>query len=208
MTTAQDTLPDGTTAFLNKKSSITYKFDKKTGTRKVALSGEGFFEVKHEEEKPFVIETEDAIVRDLGTAFNVKAYPDQDTIEVVVKEGLVQFYTKDDPGLNLFAGETGIYSKRLKSFTKLQRADTNVFAYKTGVFAFHAVDLRSVIERVNEVYDARITLGSDKIADCRLTVSFTNEELETIVDIIAETLALQVERKDKKEIILTGAGCR
>jgi len=209
-TTAQDTLPDGTTAFLNKKSAITYQFDKKTKTRKVALKGEGFFEVKHEEEKPFVIEAEEAIVRDLGTAFNLKAYPDQDTVEVVVKEGVVQFYTKDDPGLNLVAGETGIYSKRLKSFTKLQRADTNVFAYRTGVFAFHAVDLRSVIERVNEVYDARISLGSEKIADCRLTVTFTNEELETIVEIIAETLALQVERKDKdkKEIILTGIGCQ
>ena len=83
-----------------------------------------------------------------------------------------------------------------------------MFAYKTGVFTFHGTDLRSVIERVNEVYDARIRLGNDKIGDCRLTVNFTNEELETIVDIIAETLALQVERKDKKEIVLTGPGCQ
>jgi transmembrane sensor len=209
-TTAQDTLPDGTTAFLNKKSTITYKFDKKTQTRKVELKGEGFFEVKHEEERPFVIETDEALVRDLGTAFNIKAYPGEDTVEVVVKEGVVQFYTANDPGINLVAGETGLYSKRSKSFTKLHRADTNVFAYKTGVFAFHATDLRSVIARVNEVYDARISLGNDKIGDCRLTVNFTNEELETIVDVIAETLALQVERKDekRKEIVLTGPGCQ
>jgi transmembrane sensor len=208
--TAQDTLPDGSTAFLNKKSTISYQFDKKTQTRKVELKGEGFFEVKHEEERPFVIEAEEALVRDLGTAFNIKAYPDQDTIEVVVKEGVVQFYTANDPGINLQAGETGLYSKRSKSFTKLLRADTNVFAYKTGVFAFHATDLRSVIARVNEVYDARISLGNEKIGDCRLTVNFTNEELETIVDVIAETLALQVERKDekRKEIILTGPGCQ
>lgn len=208
--TAQDTLPDGTTAFLNRKSSITYAFDTKTKTRKVALRGEGFFEVRHEEERPFVIETEEALVRDLGTAFNIKAYPDQDTVEVVVKEGVVQFYTASDPGINLEAGQTGIYSKRTKSFTKLQRVDTNVFAYKTGVFAFHATDLRSVIERVNEVYDAHISLGNEKIGDCRLTVNFTNEELGTIVDVIAETLALQVEEKDKfrKEIVLTGPGCR
>lgn len=210
VTTAQDTLPDGTTAFLNKKSSLTFAYDRKTKTRKVALKGEGFFEVKHEEEKPFVIEAEEALVRDIGTAFNIKAYPGEDTVEVVVKEGVVQFYTVNNPGINLQAGETGIYSKRSKSFTKLHRADTNVFAYKTGVFAFHATDLRSVIERVNEVYGARISLGSDKIGDCRLTVNFTNEELETIVDIIAETLSLQVERKDttRKEIILRGPGCQ
>lgn len=207
--TAQDTLPDGSTAFLNKKSSITYAFDKKTNTRKVALKGEGYFEVKHEEKRPFVIEADEALVKDLGTAFNVKAYPGEDTVEVVVKEGLVQFYTRSNPGIDVHAGETGIYSKRTKSFTKLHRADTNVFAYKTGVFAFHSTDLQSVVDRVNEVYDAKIVLGSDKIRDCRLTVNFTNEQLETIVDVIAETLALQVQKDPvKKEIVLTGPGCQ
>jgi transmembrane sensor len=207
-TTAQDTLPDGTTAFLNKKSSITFAEDKKTGERKVELKGEGFFEVKHEEEKPFVIEAEETLVRDLGTAFNVKAYPGDDTVEVVVQSGVVQFYTANDPGLSLKAGETGLYSKRSKSFTRLARADTNVFAYKTGVFAFHSTDLRSVVERINEVYDSKISLGSEKIGDCRLTVNFTNEQLDTIVDVIAETFALEVERKNPKEIILKGSGCQ
>jgi transmembrane sensor len=207
-TTAQDTLPDGTTAFLNKRSSITFVEDKKTGERKVELKGEGFFEVKHEETKPFVIEAEETLVRDLGTAFNVKAYPGDDTVEVVVQSGVVQFYTLKDPGLSLKAGETGLYSKRSKSFIRLTRADTNVFAYKTGVFAFHSTDLRSVVERINEVYDSRISLDNEKIGDCRLTVNFTNEQLDTIVDVIAETLSLEVERKASREIILKGSGCQ
>jgi transmembrane sensor len=207
-TTARDTLPDGTTAVLNKKSSMTFQVDRKTGERKVELKGEGFFEVKHDEEKPFVIEAEETFVRDLGTAFNVKAYPEHDTVEVVVQTGVVQFYTPNDPGLNLKAGETGLYSKRTRSFTRLARADTNVYAYKTGVFAFHSTDLKSVVERINEVYDSRISLGSEKIGDCRLTVNFNNEELETIVEVIAETLALEVERRSQKEIILKGTGCQ
>jgi transmembrane sensor len=207
-TTAQDTLPDGTTAFLNRQSSITFKFDKKTQTRKVELKGEGFFEVKHEEEKPFVIEAEETIVRDLGTAFNVKAYPGEDTVEVVVQSGVVQFYTVDNPGLNLNAGETGIYSKRTRTFTRLARADTNVFAYKTGVFAFHSTDLRSVVERINDVYESDIKLDNDKIGACRLTVNFNHEELDTIVDVIAETLSLEVERRGEKEIVLKGPGCQ
>jgi transmembrane sensor len=207
-TTAQDTLPDGTTAFLNRKSSITFAFDKKTQTRKVELKGEGFFEVKHEEEKPFVIEAEETFVRDLGTAFNVKAYPGQDTIEVVVQSGVVQFYTPQDPGLDLNAGETGIYSKRTRTFTRLARADTNVFAYKTGIFAFHSTDLRSVVERINDVYESHIKLDNDKIGNCRLTVNFNHEQLDTIVDVIAETLSLQIERRGKNEIVLKGTGCQ
>lgn len=207
-TTTRDTLPDGSTAFLNKKSSITFVVDKKTGERKVELKGEGFFEVKHDEKKPFVIEAEETLVRDLGTAFNVKAYPGDDTVEVVVQSGAVQFYTADNPGLSLNAGETGLYSKRTKSFTRLARADTNVFAYKTGVFAFHSTDLKSVVDRINEVYDSRISLDNEKIGDCRLTANFNNDDLDTIVEVIAEALALEVERKNQKEIILKGTGCQ
>jgi len=204
----EDTLPDGTTAVLNKRSSITYEYNPREKTRKVKLEGEVFFEVKHQEEKPFVIEADEALVRDIGTAFNIKSYPDKDTIEVVVQSGVVQFYTLNDPGMMINAGETGIYSKRAKVFTKITKADTNVLAYKTRVFSFHSTDLRSVIEQINEVYDSKIKLGNENIAGCQLTVTFRNDELDTMIDVIAETLALSVERTDKNEIILNGQGCR
>lgn len=204
----QDTLPDGSTAFLNKKSTLSYVYDSKSSTRKVKLTGEGFFDVKHQEEKPFVIEAEEALIRDIGTTFNVKAYPGSDTVEVVVTSGVVQFYTLSDPGIQINAGETGLYSRKGKSFLRLHRADTNVLAYKTGIFSFHATDLKSVVEQINEVYDSKISLGSDKLADCRLTVSFKNDDLDTIVEVIAETLSLKVVRSDGKQIVLTGPGCQ
>jgi transmembrane sensor len=203
----QDTLPDASTIVLNKKSSMTFEYNPREKTRKVKLKGEGFFEVKHEEEKPFVIEADEALVRDLGTAFNVKAYDDNDTIEVVVQSGVVQFYTQKDPGLTINAGETGYYSKRGKFFTKLAKADTNVLAYKTRVFSFHSTDLRSVVDQINEVYDSKIRLANEDIAGCQLTVTFRNDELDNMVEIISETLGLSVERNDKDEIILNGQ-CR
>jgi len=203
-----DMLPDSSTVVLNKRSSIEFTYRPKEKTRKVKLKGEGFFDIKHEEEKPFVIETEDALVRDIGTSFNVRSYPDKDTIEVVVQTGVVQFYTLKDPGMMINAGETGIYSKRTKVFSKIAKADTNVLAYKTRVFSFHSTDLRSVIEQINEVYDSKIKLANDNIARCQLTVTFRNEELDNMIDVITETLALTAERNDKKEIILNGPGCQ
>jgi transmembrane sensor len=204
---AQDTLPDGSTAFLNKKSSIVYEYNPREKTRKVKLKGEGYFDVVHEEERPFVIETDEALIRDLGTSFNIKSYPDSDTIEVVVQTGVVQFYTLKDPGMMINAGETGYYSKRNKVFTKLVKADTNVLAYKTRVFSFHNTDLRSVIEQINEVYDSRIVLANNVIADCQLTTVFRNEELDYVVDVIAVSFGLTVERRENNEIILNGQGC-
>jgi transmembrane sensor len=203
-----DTLPDASTVVLNKRSSIEFKYDPKEKTRKVKLKGEGYFEVKHEEEKPFVIEADEALVRDIGTSFNIKSYADKDTIEVVVQSGIVQFYTLKDPGMTINAGETGIYSKRGKVFSKIPKADTNVLAYKTRVFSFHSTDLRSVIDQINEVYDTKIKLANEDIGSCQLTVTFRNEDLDKMIEIITETLGLSVERVSKNEIILNGQGCR
>lgn len=201
--TIQDTLPDGSMAFLNRQSSITYQYNSDQKVRTVKLRGEGFFEVKHEEQKPFVIETDEVLIRDIGTAFNVKAYPDQDTIEVFVESGIVQLFTAKDPGIQLNAGETGLYSKRGKVFAKAPAVDTNVLAYKTKMLSFNATELQSAISTINAVYDSKIRLGNNELGTCRLTVNFINEDLNHLVDIIAETLTLTIERKDG-EIILNG----
>ena len=205
-TTVQDTLPDGSHAFLNKNSSLTYEYNPRKKTRQVKLKGESFFDIKHEEEKPFVIEAEDVLVRDIGTTFNIKAYPDRDTVEVVVKTGEVQFYTLKNPGLNLVAGETGFYSKKLREFSKIQKADTNVLAYKTGVFSFNKTDLKSSISKINEVYGSHIILANEQLGNCSITVNFNNDKLETVIEVIAESLKLTVTRKDN-QIILDGPGC-
>lgn len=205
---ATNTLPDGSTAVLNKQSSIEFTYNPREKTRKVKLKGEGYFDVKHEETKPFVIEADEALVRDIGTSFNIKSYHDKDTVEVVVQSGIVQFYTLNDPGMMINAGETGYYSKSTKTFSKLEKADTNVLAYKTRVFAFHATDLRSAIEQINDVYDSKIKLSNDIIANCQVTVTFRNNELDEIVEILAETLGLTVERTDQNEIILNGTKCQ
>jgi transmembrane sensor len=201
-----DTLPDGSSAFLNKKSSLNFEYNPREKKRKVKLIGESFFEVKHEEEKPFIIEANEVLIQDLGTAFNVKAYPQSDTVEVIVQSGEVQIYTMKNPGLHLGAGETGVYSKRQREFSKLTRADTNALAYKTGVFSFNNTDLKSMIEKINAVYGVHIYLSNEKLADCHITVNFDNEKLETVIEVIAETLNLTIIRKDQ-EIFLDGTGC-
>lgn len=201
--TVQDTLPDGSTAYLNRQSSITYEYNPAQKTRTVKLRGEGFFEVKHEEEKPFVIEADELLIRDIGTAFNVKAYPEMDTVEVYVESGIVQLFTKSDAGIQLTAGETGLYSRKGRTFSKAPAVDTNVLSYKTKMLSFNATELQSAIATINNIYASKIRLGNEQVGKCRLTVNFIDEDLNHLVDIIAETLSLTVERKDG-EIILNG----
>lgn len=204
--TRQDTLPDGSTAFLNKKSELAYSYDAKAKSRKVKLKGEAYFTVKHDEENPFVIEAEDILVRDIGTEFNLKAYPEKDTIEILVTEGEVQFYTLYDSGLNLKAGQRAIYSKRNKMFYRIEKPDTNILAYKTKVFSFNNTDLKSVVELLNEVYNAKIVLANKKLFDCRLTANYKEDNPAIIAEVIAETMNLTLTRKGE-ELILDGDGC-
>lgn len=204
--TKTDTLPDGSTAFLNKRSELTYEFNPRKKTRKVVLKGEAYFSVKHEAEKPFIIEAEDILVRDIGTEFNLKAYPDKDTIEIIVMHGEVQFYTKNDEGLNLQAGEKAIYTKSSKKFYRIEKPDTNALAYKTKVFSFNNTDLKSVVNLLNEVYNSKIKLANEKLFNCRLTASFKEDNASIIAEVIAETMGLTITRKDD-QIILDGKGC-
>ncbi len=88
-------LPDGTKVRLNAKSTLTYPEEFEGNRREVTLSGEGFFEVAKNPDKPFVVHTPDFATQVLGTAFNVSAYREIKRA-VTVREGEVQVMWKED----------------------------------------------------------------------------------------------------------------
>jgi len=205
-TIVQDSLPDGSIAVLNKKSKLSYEYNSKEKVRRVKLTGEAYFSIKHEVEKSFVIETGEILIRDIGTEFNVSAYPNKDTVEIIVTQGEVQFYTLKDAGLVLKAGEKGMYSKRSREFYKVENVDINDLAYKTKVFRFINTEMTEVVKLLNEVYNSKIKLGNEAIYKCRLTANFSEDNPETIVEVIAETMGFSMTR-NKDEILLDGKGC-
>lgn len=80
-------LPDGTKIWINSGSKIQYSNNFNQSTREVFLEGEGYFEVKKNPEKPFIVATSDIRIKALGTTFNIKAYPEDKTIETTLIEG-------------------------------------------------------------------------------------------------------------------------
>ncbi|MBA3680622.1 MAG: FecR domain-containing protein [Bacteroidetes bacterium] len=198
--TVLDTLPDGSKVFINKNSEISYVADK--NTRRVKLRGEAYFEVVHNEKQPFEIVINDVVIKDIGTAFNVKALPGTNTIEVVVESGEVQFYTSTDSGLNLTKGQKAIYNIATKQFVKgvLEPAE-NVASYRSRVFNFNATPLNEVIKQINNVYDVNIDLADEQLENKELSVEFNNEPVDVVISIIAETLDLEIERRDTSVIL-------
>lgn len=194
--TEQTTLPDGSKVFMNRNSELSYAMNAK-GERKVTLKGEAFFEVVHDEEKPFIITVNEVMIKDIGTAFNVKAFPENNTIEVVVESGEVQFYSPSNAGLSLVKGEKAIYDKSSGHFTKMLPVPTeNTNSYRSKQFEFKETLLKEVVEQLNSVYPVTIKLQDKELENLRLSVLFNNEEPEDIVEIIADTFGLEIEKKD------------
>lgn len=199
-------LPDGSHVFLNKNTEISY-VKNKDNVREVKLKGEAFFEVVHDPRQPFIITVGDVVIRDIGTAFNVKAVPGTSLVEVFVESGEVQFSTTNAAGLVLAKGEAAEYNVTSGTFKKQAAAQKeNAVSYRTKVFSFRNTSLQDVIDQINAVYDSDIRLDDPKLGLCKLSVSFNNETLDMIVSIIADTLDLEVQRSGNT-ILLKGTSC-
>lgn len=93
---AMTVLPDGTQVWLNAESNLSYNpstyGDK---TREVNLIGEGFFKVTSNAKKPFIVKAKNLNIKAVGTEFNVKAYPEEKTVETTLVKGIVKIEGSD-----------------------------------------------------------------------------------------------------------------
>ena len=185
-------LTDSSRVFMNRHSEITYTADYGKKRRIVNLTGEAYFQVAHNKKKPFIVETEGTFVKDIGTSFNIKAYAVDSIVEVFVESGEVSFYTENNPGILLRKGEKGIYNKVTETFRKFNSAEPNILSYKSKVLIFRNTNLSEVLETLNSIYQTKITANNQELMNCRITVTFDNEDINTIVSIISETLHLQM----------------
>lgn len=184
------TLPDSSTIYLNKNSRATVTIA--DNERKVVLHGEGFFNVVHNEKQPFILEASGLIIKDIGTAFNVNA-TDEKHVEVLVEHGEVELAAAGKK-VNLKKGDYSVYDKSSSEITKTQILDPNTLSYTTKIFVFENTTLPAVIVKLHEVYGTEISLA-DNLKFCRLTSTFRNEKIENILQVIAETLQLQLNKK-------------
>lgn len=201
--TLEQTLPDGSVVFLNTNTNLSYPTDFEGDTREINLSGEAFFKVQRNENKPFIIHANGSDIRVLGTSFNVKAYTKN--VKVSVESGKVEFKHEKKQTL-LTKGEEAEFEAEKDTIRKAVILDKNTFAYKTKTFVFEDSSLEHVINVLSENYRTKIILKNNNIKTCRLTTTFTNETLPNTLNVIAETLNLKVIPEGEKYII-DGAGC-
>ena len=194
----KDTLPDGSFATLNKNSVLTYPAAFKGKTRKVKLKGEAFFNVTPNKQKPFIIDVNDVQVKVVGTSFNVKSTKGE--TEIIVETGIVQV-TKADTTIELKAGQRILF-EAVDTAAEVVASDDKLYNYYVSrTFVCDNTPLWKLVEKLNEAYDVNISIRRDPLKKLPLTVTFDDESLDVILDVISQTLMIKVSRKDN-EIIL------
>ena len=198
-----DTLEDGTIITLNKHSSLHVPDGFNQGNRSVELNGEAYFEIAGGGKHQFIIKTSQGTITDIGTKFSVNT-KQKTSVQIHVTEGEVQLITNSAEKINAKAGQALSYNSSTGAHT-FNVPDENTIAFKTHSFEFKNNALKNIIRELNNVYDANITYDK-AIENCSITVAFRDEKIETILDIIAETLNVKY-RKEKEGYHLAGNRC-
>jgi ferric-dicitrate binding protein FerR (iron transport regulator) len=147
------TLSDGSKVWLNAGSSITYPVAFIGNERKVAITGEAYFEIAHDKTKPFYVSKGAMQVQVLGTHFNVNAYDDETAAKVTLLEGSVKVMNGQTAILK--PGEQAILTHDARLTIAEPDLDV-VMAWKNGLFEFNETDIQTVMKQLEKWYDVQV----------------------------------------------------
>ena len=191
-------LNDGTVVHVNKGSTLKYPKHFSDTDRTVRLSGIAFFDVARNEHIPFIIETEEAKIKVLGTSFNVNSKGKG--VQVEVKTGKVQLSQKTTTEhVVLNAGQKGVlYNGKLKT---VAITDENHLGWKTGRFDFTNEPFFSAIRQLNSYYDDKFRVEKGLKPDCLVTAQLNTAPIEQVLENITTFCEVKIEAIDDFYVI-------
>lgn len=150
-------LPDGTKVWLNSASSLTFPISFTSKERSVTLTGEAYFEVTKDKNKPFMVSVGGMKITVLGTHFNVMAYNDEPAVKATLLEGAVKV-TKGNNSALLQPGQQAIISSAIADKIKVKEVNTEkIVAWKNGFFSFHRTNIYEIMRQISRWYDVEIS---------------------------------------------------
>ena len=199
-------LPDGSVAFLNAGSTLTFPESFSDTLRSVALTGEAFFEVVKNPEKPFVVKTTDIQTRVLGTSFNVRSFEADGATAVSLVTGKVRV-TPEHPSREkqehvLAPGERLVYRQTDHTFEKVTFEIADITGWKDGVLVFNDTDFAATIERLEQWYGVEITVRHPPSKDWHVNGHFENEPLPEVLASIQFVYDIKYTIKDSNVILI------
>ncbi|MCG8702448.1 MAG: FecR family protein, partial [Bacteroidales bacterium] len=202
-------LADQSKIFLNKNSTLKYPSEFSKKERLIQFSGEAYFEITHQQKKPFIVNTKHETVTVLGTTFNVRAYDEDINTNVLVTSGKVQFTSKsNNKNLILTKGNKGIYNRSTGGMKKVQNSSFNEVAWHTKNLEFKDTPFFDVIEAIESLYDIQFEVSdSSKYEDCIFTSNFKNATLTEVLETVSTVLDIEFRASSDSLYQIKGGTC-
>ena len=181
---AELTLADGTSVWLNAKTTLKYPNRFTYSKREVELDGEAYFNVEHDSRNEFIVHTKQYAVKVLGTEFNVSAYSASESFETSLIKGEVEIFSDK-------TGESFRLSPNDRAFSengRLVKAPIQHFSHflwRNGLISFENEQMESIINKLSLYYDVEIRVEKKEILDLKYTGKFwTKDGIEHVIKVL------------------------
>jgi ferric-dicitrate binding protein FerR (iron transport regulator) len=174
-------------------------YGRRTGGRDVALEGEAYFAVVHDVAHPFAVRAHGVVARDAGTAFDVRAYPEDAEVRVAVAEGAV--VVGDSPlraGDVARVGADGVDIQHVGNVSRYG-------AWMQGTLVFEETPLRQVARDIGRAFGVTIVIADSALLEKRITGTLSDRPLDLMLDVVTQTVGARYERTAGKIIIRNGS---
>ena len=180
-------LPDGTIVWLNAESSLRFPTSFTDNERKVYAKGELYFDVKHDEVKPFIVDVERGYtIRVLGTEFNLRAYDDSPVVTTLV-EGCVQVWSASDSVL-LSPGQQALEMSGNHGIEVLDVDVVPYVAWHEGKFHFVRTPLKDIMEELARWYDVEVVFENPTVREECFTIEMQRfDDFNKVLRLIERT---------------------
>ena len=188
-------LSDGSIVWLNKNSKIEFPETFADDKRIVKMTGEAYFIVSHNPEKPFIVETEHTTTEVLGTEFNLKAFENEQEIEIVLNKGKVKFTdTKSNESDIMNVNEKISLNKQERVLKKETVENANFLSWKTKELDLNNMSLEEIGEVLSKHYDIKVR-ADDPVKDKIFysSIPFKNVSSEYIINTVRLTIGVEID---------------
>ena len=186
-------LPDGSKVWINSDSELKYgsRFDDKERT--LELTGEAYFEVAPDKDRPFTVNVGEISVTALGTSFNIKSYGNENDISMTLMSGKIEVASAGKK-IILNPNEQIIYNKESKSINKLNLTETSYYtSWRQNTLHFEAETFENIAKTLERYYNTKIVFESESLKENSFTGTLGNTSLESILQILSLTSPLSYE---------------
>jgi len=182
-------LSDSSRIILEANSTLAISRDFNQDTRTVELKGEAYFDISHNPAKPFIINSGELKTTVLGTAFNIRAWPKDKQISIVVTRGKVMVQSLQKTLALLTKNQEITYNKEDKASDKESKVEAKkiVTDWTKKEMDFNAINLENIIKAISKRYQKTIIIKNRALAQNKLVVSFNGTEtLENVLSTLCQ----------------------